>query len=178
MKGKLPRWVEFSVWLLGTCVFIACAQFLVLFISNPGTWLNYLRYNPTPTPTEEILRLPVNTDDNKYTSQVYSGWVTITIRGEGQYDAETRHSAFGLYTEDQKLGRFDGFTIDGQGLLLRVFVMVPTPIAPTEHEYRFLYWVEAGPRRIGFRMVNGNSADQSEFTVEITSRNLVSSGGR
>jgi hypothetical protein len=179
MNKKFAYARQFIFWLLGACIFIACVQFIVISIATNGATLKGLGVSPTSTlPVEETIELTVNTSQEILTTFQYSGHVTITIRGEGLVGANTYHDAFSRYTADQKLGRFDGFTVDGQGLTLRTFILVPTPTSYSEHEYRFLYWVGQQPRRIAFRIVNGNEDDDSVFTVEVTSQNLISPGGR
>ena len=177
-RVKWSRWGEFALWLIGVCIFVFCAQLVIMTIATGGTILGSLVIEPTPTPIKETIELPVNTREDVFSVQQYSGYVTITIQGAGWMDSSTPHEAFRSFEADGSVKGFHGFMIDGEPLLLRVFTVFPPRLEGTHDSYRFLYYAGTEARRIPFRMVNGNPGDTSVFTVEITSQNLISSGGR
>lgn len=161
--------------------FIVIPLFLLcLYVTLFAPCSSLTNYNPyMQGAVEETLIVPVNIE--RFTTNQYSEWVTITISGQGQIDSDTTHSSFYEYNTNGSVNRFNGFTIDGQPLIGRgrVFALsAPTPINPLIREYRFLYHVGDEARRIKFLIDNGNPEDNSSFIINVTSRNLVDSPGR
>lgn len=175
-KNSCTRY--FFVRLFSFCAFICVVLIAIAQVVSRDDLFKILKIRATATPVKEVIALPVNTIQEVFTSQEYSGYVTIIVRGEGQINSSTRHDAFSMYSADRKLGRFDGFAVDGASLILRAFSVVPTPTNYPQHEYRFLYEVGERPQKIAFRIVNGNAEDTSVFIVEVTSENLIFSSGR
>lgn len=169
MKKGFYRYAQCAVWVLMTCAGIYGLLLACSIALNPVMLIKNLLGTATPAIVEETLSLPVNTVSDVLTLEMYSGHVTITITGKGQIDVNTQHDTFRSYRSDGVVRDFNGFLIDGQGLLLRVFTLAPTRTNRATSEYKFDYYVSEQPRRIPFRMVNGNPDDTSVFAVHIYS---------
>jgi hypothetical protein len=131
----------------------------------------------TPGVVEETLLLTVNSSEAAFTSQRYTGSVTITIRGEGRIDENTGYDAFSTYTlaDNKALGYFRGFRIDDRDLIL----MLGRPAYKANHEYSFLFRVGDEPRYISFRIINEHDEqNSSQFSIEVSTLNKISTGGR
>ncbi|MBL8153831.1 MAG: hypothetical protein JNM70_06570 [Anaerolineae bacterium] len=173
MRKGIARYGQCTVWVLMTCAGIACFQILLAFALNPIGMLTSIDGHKTPVPIEETFSLPVNTASDVLTAQMYDSYVTITVWGEGQIDADTWHDAFTEYRRDGSDDDFQGFLVDGQRLAVTIFSFSPTRGNPEISEYLFTYYVGDPPRQIAFRMVNGNPDDQSVFLVRVDSRNWL-----
>ncbi|MCB9451854.1 MAG: hypothetical protein H6672_10465 [Anaerolineaceae bacterium] len=114
---------------------------------------------------KDTVEVPVNTVRANFTNSHYSGFVIITIRGEGSIDENTAHDAFFSYTQGGNPEPFDGFAIKIMGA--GSSAELSRPAFADNHEYRLLYFAGDVPRRVGFQMVNKNQADTAVFTVEI-----------
>jgi hypothetical protein len=153
---------------------------LVINHSNsipPQPWI--IGTAETPGIVEETVLLSANSNQAALTSQRYAGSVTITIRGEGRIDENTGYDAFSTYTlkENKSQGYFRGFQIDNRDL--RLWLFVEWPAYRTNHEYSFLFTVGDQPRYISFRIINEEDKENSgQFSVEVSTLNKVSSGGR
>lgn len=156
-RAQLPTWVVVALTIM-----VIIASVLYVFIS--------LYYPYRGEVVEETLIVPVNAEI--FTTNHYSGIVTITVSGQGQIDSRT-HNAFTIFNPVGYNEGFHGFTIDGEPLLFRVFTIQPTPINPLIHQYRFTYYVGDEERRIKFLIDNGNLQDNSSFIVEVSSLNKV-----
>ncbi|MBL8156400.1 MAG: hypothetical protein JNM70_19625 [Anaerolineae bacterium] len=178
MKKGFYRYAQCALWVLMTCAGIYVLLLVCAIALNPVILVNSIRGNAMPTPVEETFSLPVNTASDVLTMKMYDKWVTITIWGEGQIDAETRHDAFRSYSSDGSVEGFYGFLVDGEGLILRVFSLAPARTNQEISEYVFAYPVGDPPRQIAFRMVNGNPDDKSVFIVRVDSRDWLFSPGR
>ncbi len=165
-------------WICSVYLGAACIALLISFEGNPDFRRSLFYVPETPIVINEMVNLPVNTPSDVLTTNKYSDYVTITVRGEGRIDAKTRHNAFNAFNSDGSINHFNGFTIDGKGLVFRVFTFVPTPTNRSENEYQFSYYVDSGPRQIAFRMVNGNQEDHSVFVINVLNRNKFAGSGR
>ena len=172
-------------WIL--CYVIFFALFIVILINTKGSKdpqaLPY-GYRPwiigTSKPAgefEEIITVPVNSDSDILTKREYTGGVSIIIRGEGQLGKSYIHDAF--YAYESAIGikqALNSLYLDNHEYPSEFFVERPR-YSPT-HEYALLYTVGNKFRPIHFRVVNNNNDDKSEFTIEISVRNLVGGEGR
>ncbi len=125
---------------------------------------------------EESLLLPVNRQVSSVNH--YKNWVWISISGRGQIDDNTSHSPFAAFPKDSNGQIFSGFRIDGQIVHTRLLIPIPTPIpvVGTPGVFKFRYYVGETARPIVFEIDNGNLADTSVFTVDISDRAVFSTG--
>jgi hypothetical protein len=161
MRNKVQNGIKSIALVLGILIIPACllqGVFIILALSNPA---------PKVEIKPETIELSVNTSEDVLSSNLYSGYVTIAISGTGQIDEKTRHSVFTIFFEDGTVDHFNGFTLDGEVLYWRLDPPIPTPTNRQLHEFTFPYSVGEEPRRLAFRMLNGNEQDTSTFTIVI-----------
>jgi hypothetical protein len=165
MKDKIDFLIKRIALILGILVIPACL-IMMLLNSIPRQ----------PVQPKETLELPVNTSEDVLSSNLYSDWVTIAISGTGQIDEKRWHTVFGTYFEDQTFEdgskeHFNGFILDGEVIKWHLSLEgLPTELTNRElYEYTFPYRVGEEPRRLAFRMLNGNEQDTSTFTIVIWS---------
>ena len=146
-----------------------CLVILSFPFGTPG-------YLVTPTPIEETIEVPLNSQDPVYTKNKYSGWVSISIIGRVQLNGGDSHDAF-FYFDDVTQGprrEFSGFLIDG------VYALQGRgrPKYRNDHIYGIAHAVNGSlrsmgadsPRTIGFQVVSEATEDlEGLFTVEVSS---------
>ena len=126
---------------------------------------------------EEILVVPLNSQEPVYTENEYSDRVAISVSGSVERNGEFFFDAMHLY-EDLEQGSQDGypaFLIDGSYV---VFRLTPTPKYRDDHIYRFPYSVFRNirdtnlhrPRTIGFQIISEAATGlDGEFVIEVSS---------
>jgi len=123
--------------------------------------------------TAENLNLPLNSADEFYSSNEYSGYVYLTISGSGQIASDVYIDAF--YTFDslgglsaEKVRRNFGFEIDNK--IADVLAVGNIPEYNSRHVYNGLsYYVGDTPRLISFRVADRDVSDnEGKLTISIS----------
>jgi hypothetical protein len=174
-----------GIWIIGYIVFLALFVF-ILVRTAPTDKQQSLPYGYEPwifgtsNPAgefEETFTVPVNSPTDIVSKRDYAGAVSIIIRGEGHLGSQYTHDAFYAYQlGDSTKHALNSVSIDGREYPMEFFVERPRYNA--NHEYGIIYSVGEKFRPIRIRIVNSNSTDTSMFTVEVSTRNLVSGDGR
>lgn len=118
---------------------------------------------PTPSPSEETIRLPFGGADEVWTQYDYQGAVRLFFEG-----SSAGRDAF--YRADQETGASSpelsaDLEIDGQPALEALGLQTEPPTYAPDHLYAVRYEVGPTPRRVAFRM--GGAPTDEALTITI-----------
>ena len=127
----------------------------------------------------ETLRLPLNSTNEVYSSNEYTGYIYLTFSGSGQIASNVYSDAFYAFDPQGRMSiteigrRNYGFEIDNN--VADVLTVGNIPVYNSNHAYHDLsYYVGDTPRLISFRVADRDVSDNDgELTITI-STNLPS----